>query len=402
MKKIKNVGAVDIRFASEETLKNISSISNTGVVLYSKRVKPFMNNISITNAGMVEELSEDYEIEIGNIEITKNSLEVLDKPLKKMVVGILTVTEDVTPELIKDKIGGLYNVGIIECPKELIGYLKTKVVKNAGMVREIEKNKVRIQGKKDITNQWLNSLEDNSNLDVMGVVSIINDIDVDLFNKKINKIELMGVARLRESYQAMFETKAKDGIKGRITIIPDNCLILKAWQEIDTVTLKRYKAERLFSRSCIIINPEVEPADIDNGIEAILAAKRIYVPKHILDSLIAKVNEDIEITSFEGKLLVNSGDRTITQLELQYAPNAYYIVNNGDLIFADDINPDTFVEKINKIDNFADIEVKEELFGLVQMKLNINKGEVINTSLEKEEDIEEDVDVVSNMGYYKL
>ncbi|MDP8232270.1 MAG: hypothetical protein P9L91_06315 [Candidatus Zophobacter franzmannii] len=58
------------------------------------------------------------------------------------------------------------------------------------------------------------------------------------------------------------------------------------------------------------------------------------------------------------------------------------------------------MEKITAIDNYGEIMVGKELFGLVQMKLKINKGSVEDNTISQE--FEEDEDVISNLGFLKL
>jgi len=401
MKKIRNIGAVDLRFADEETLKNISQISNTGIVIYSQRVKNLISNIAISNTGMVEEIAEDYKLEVGNLEINKIMLETLETPLKSVVVGVLSIDEDVTPELIQEKIAGIYNIGVINAPKELIGYIKSKVVKNVGVIREFSKDRVSVKGSKDITNNYLNSLKDGITLEIMGSVTMLDDIDTDLFKSKIKQIDLMGAASIREKYQTLFEEIAK--VQGSLRIVPDNCKIIKGMTELDSLQVKRMNKENLFSHGSIIFKEDVTEADLEAGMGKILKCKRILAHKNIIDALIKVIDSDIQITSYVGKLLINSGEKKFTQLELQYSKEPYFIINKGVLNFDEKIDPDLFYEKIDILENYGQILAPESLYGLVELKTTLNKGELVNTSTKKENEEEEtENDVISNMGMLKL
>ena len=188
-----------------------------------------------------------------------------------------------------------------------------------------------------------------------------------------------------------------------MVIVPDNCMLLSGWQEFDSISFKRFNKERIFTNSTIIIKDDVQIEDIEKGLEMILSAKRVYVPKNLIDTLMSRTSESVKIISYENKLLVNTGDRTISQLELQYTKEPYHIVNSGDLAFEDTIEPDMFFEKISVIDNMGDIEVSNKLFGLVQMRLNINTGDVENISLDDDSDDDNvEADVITNMGFLKL
>lgn len=401
MKKIKNIGAVDLRFANEETLKNISQITNTGIVIYSNRVKNLMSDIAISNTGMVEEVPEDYKLEVGNLDINRMMLESLDSPLKCVTLGVITIDHDVTPELVQDKIQGIFNIGVINAPKELMGYVKSKVIKNIGLIRETSKDRVSIQGSKEITNNYLNSLKDAVSLEIMGSVSMLEDIDIDLFSRKIKEISLMGSASIREKYQVLFESIAK--VQGSLRVVPDNCKILRSLTQLDSIQVKRMNKENIYSHGTIIFKEDVTEADIETGMGKILKCKRILAHKNIIDTLIKIIDTDIPITSYKGKLLINSGEKKFTQLELQYSKEAYFIINKGVLDFEDKIDPDMFYEKIDILENYGQIFAPESLYGLVELKTSINKGELINSSIQAEKEGQDpDSDTISNMGMLKL
>ncbi len=401
MKRIENIGAVDLRFADKETLENISQISNTGIVIYSQRVKNLMSNIAISNTGMVEEVPEDYKLEVGNLDINKAMLEAMESPLKSVILGVITIDHDVTAELVQNKIEGIFNIGVINAPKDLVGLVKNKVVKNIGVIRETSKDRLSIQGSKELTNNYLKSLKDDINLEVMGSLSMLEDIDLDLFSQKVKAISLMGSATVREKYQTVFESIAK--VQGSLKIVPDNCKILRSLTQLDSIQVRRMGKENIYSHGSIIFKEDVTPADLEQGMGKILKCKRILAHEKLVDSLIEIIDSDIPITSYAGKLVINSGEKTFTQLELQYAKEAYFIINKGVLNFEDKIDPDLFYEKIDILENYGQILAPESLYGLVELKTSLNKGELINTSKKTEKaEKEKDTDTISNMGMLKL
>ncbi|MBN2830354.1 MAG: hypothetical protein JXR56_08545, partial [Candidatus Cloacimonetes bacterium] len=301
---IKNVGAVDLRFAEPETIQNIRSISNTGVVLITDKQKKYISNISISNTGMVEELDEEYKIEMGNIDINKSYLECLESPLKVLVVGILSILEDVTVEMVESKIAGIYNIGIIQSSDEIMGSVKAKIVKNIGLIRSFNPGRETIQGKKDVTQAWLESLKDNTNLEVMGVITLIEEFDIELFDRKIESIKLMGVVNTRQKYEAILQKKLGTDVMGKVHIMPDNCDIIKNNAVLDAIALKRMKNANIYSTGTIIIEGGVDENTLANGIGKIVGAKSIYLPEHLLDAIIPLADEEINVIVYKGKLLL--------------------------------------------------------------------------------------------------
>ncbi len=396
-KSLKNIGAVDLRFADKQTIENIKRISNAGVVLYSEKQRGLIGTISMSNVGMIEEIGEDYKIEMGDIEIDRNYLESLTNPLKALIVGIVRIHDDVTKELVEDKIAGLYNVGIVESPKDLMGVVKSKVVKNVGMFQEFNPEKETVKGTKEVTQEWLNSLEEETSVDVMGTIKMIKNFNIELFDRKIKSIKVMGLAIFREKYQEIFEKKSAGNVMGSVRVIPDNCELISGNTIFDTVDLMRRNGDKIYSTGTIIFEHDVDVEALRKGISDILGAKVIYSPKHLLDTLILLVDNSIKVITYDGKLLINSGERTITETELKFSEESYHILNKGQMIIDDAISAETLHEKISVIDNYGEIIVGKELFGLIQMKLKINKGTVEDNSKEKE--LKDDTDVISNMGY---
>lgn len=56
--KIGNVGLLDLRHATEESIKGIESINNVGVVFYHKENAHLLSSLSIGNIGKSIELPE--------------------------------------------------------------------------------------------------------------------------------------------------------------------------------------------------------------------------------------------------------------------------------------------------------------------------------------------------------
>ncbi|MBN2829847.1 MAG: hypothetical protein JXR56_05965, partial [Candidatus Cloacimonetes bacterium] len=74
----------------------------------------------------------------------------------------------------------------------------------------------------------------------------------------------------------------------------------------------------------------------------------------------------------------------------------------GELVIENTIPPELFLEKITAIDNYGEITTGNVLYGLVQMRLKINKGSVEDSSKNDKSVNEEETETISNMGYLKL
>ncbi len=142
--------------------------------------------------------------------LTKASLERMADGSSYTNFGQLSIADDVPPELLSKKIGGITNFGSVTGPPHLISILENCTDANFGHFgtgdeSEAEEGLVN-QGKTILTKEQLERMPDNSKFVNQGKVVISPDIPVDLLAQKIgtyiNQGKTIGPAALLGVVQA--------------------------------------------------------------------------------------------------------------------------------------------------------------------------------------------------------
>ena len=95
-RKIGNVGVLDLRKATEESVKNIDQIHNVGLVIYSPETAPLMAGLNIGNMGSSVEVGMEYKLFTGQHELSRDVLEAVNEPMSLVVTGEFVVKSELT------------------------------------------------------------------------------------------------------------------------------------------------------------------------------------------------------------------------------------------------------------------------------------------------------------------
>jgi len=106
-KTISNVGTLDIRNASPETIAQIGKVGNVGMILYSPETAPLLASMNIGNMGMSVEAAADAQVITGELEIDSAYIANQPKPPELLVLGRLIIKPEVTAEEIENGLGKL-------------------------------------------------------------------------------------------------------------------------------------------------------------------------------------------------------------------------------------------------------------------------------------------------------
>jgi hypothetical protein len=167
-KNIGNVGVLDIRKATEESIANIGYIGNIGILLYSPETAKFILRLSTGNIGVSIEVPNDAKFMTGAIEFGRDYFKNQKTPLNIMATGELMVHPDIPVEDIENGLAELRVFGEIYYPEHLAGVIGSKLRNITG------KSHIYIQCDRLITEQlildenYLRTLDDSSVLVVLG------------------------------------------------------------------------------------------------------------------------------------------------------------------------------------------------------------------------------------------
>jgi len=135
---IKNVGVLNLKDITEEEIEKIKGIQNIGVLIVPEK---FMGRISAKmtkNVGVIVPYVEGMRLYIGKTGISADTLKNLKEPIAILQAGKLVFEEDVTPELIQEKIKDYRNYGKTVVPPNAYGALMSKCSENMGKIDRTE------------------------------------------------------------------------------------------------------------------------------------------------------------------------------------------------------------------------------------------------------------------------
>ena len=133
---IGNLGILDIRKASEESVTAIGTVGNIGTVLYSPETAHLMGHLGgvIGNLGKAIEVSSAARVLQGDTEFTQGYLKGKAAPVDLVVAGRVVVVRDVPVEEIESGLGELTVTGDLICPANLVEAVQSKIHHLGGSV----------------------------------------------------------------------------------------------------------------------------------------------------------------------------------------------------------------------------------------------------------------------------
>ena len=393
-KVIGNVGLLDLTTSSEESINEIEQIGNVGMLIYSRETARLASKINIMNLGASEEVPEDCKFISGQVEIDRNYFQNIKSPVSLLLAGQITIKQDVSKEDIENGIKYLSISGQVMCPEKLIGVLQSKCSKINGQLLPYSNNHFISTGKLNIDISFLKATENSVSLLLIGKMTMLDDIPEALFNEKVESINIIGKALVREEYLEMFKRKLRSGSNCKIQVVPRGYSYIADDLKLDTMSIKRFDHAKIYTVGMLQISGDITLELLKNHIEKI-QTKDVIVCRKELKEPVFELCDDVtvQICDYSGKVYIIDGEHTLTQSELKYTPEDITYIVRGELTINDDVSPDLMFQKIEHIDNLGDIFCSGEQCGLVQVKLRTSQGDVISKDGHTGN---------SNMGYLKL
>lgn len=372
-----NVGVLDLTNASEESISGIDSIDNVGLLLYSEDTAKLIQRLNTQNLGLSLKVPKDCGLVQGQIEMDSQYLKGIKEPLSLCIMGQLVIKPDVMEEDLERAIKEITVSGQIICPERLTGIIQSKCGKSMGKVLRYSSNYSIKMGNLNMNNQFLSSIDKPISIAIMGVVSLMDDMDMDLLDEKIEGIDVMGKVLIREEYLNLFNKKAHSMDQCTIQIIPKGYVYFTEDLYLDPINIKKLNNIRIYSEGLISFDPNITKELLEGHIEKIESKDAIVCTRALKEAVLGLCGDvSTRICDYTGRVLIIDGERKLTQSELKYTPGPITYIVKGDFLIDDNVLPETFMEKVEYIDNFGDITCDTEHYGLIQSKLRISEGDI--------------------------
>lgn len=131
---IVNNGVLSLKDITEEEVAKIKRIKNNGIIIVPERYLGIISAKVTQNNGVTVPYIDGMKIYAGKTRINADTLRNFEEPTTILQAGHLVFEDDVTPELIKEKIKNFRNYGKTKVTTAGYGVLMSKCSENMGKI----------------------------------------------------------------------------------------------------------------------------------------------------------------------------------------------------------------------------------------------------------------------------
>ncbi len=403
-KVIGNVGVLDLRTATEDTIAGIKRLSNVGTVLYSPETKFLLTRISMGNVGSTIEAPADARLLSGKVVFNRDYFKDQPEPLHLLVAGKVVIEPEVEAEDIEKGLGTLHVMGQILCPEHLSGAIQAKLRTMQGKLQTYEGSLRLVLGDLILDEHSLPALEDEAQRAVIGEVRIPRVVDNDLLARKIKKLHLIGsVLCHEENAEVLFSRLEEKTGMAEKTIIPAGFELVDEPLVIDAAALGALPGRKLYCTSRVQIEQDVEPKALNQAIEKLIIKDMLLYPKSFGEVMARKCElASTQAIAYEGELWLVEGEEELVPSRFEYLEGKATLVVGGVLNIDPEVEPKVLAERLTKVHNKGVIKCTRAQMGAIQARLGLKKGVLEDSEKEEEEEEAQKEGGIGNVGHLKL
>ncbi|MDF2855719.1 MAG: hypothetical protein K0Q87_1570 [Neobacillus sp.] len=397
--RIGNVGLLNLMNATEESIKGIEKIENVGMVLYRHGNAQLLSKLNIGNIGSSVEIPEGYRYLNGVFNLDVPFLESIAEPVNLVVNGIVIISRDVQAEQLKAGQLNLIVNGNIYCPAHLTGLAGQILTQGSGAVEAYRSTPPRFEnGKFTLTNSFLNSLEEPMYLVVNGLLSLAQDLNMETFHEKIEKLEVNGKISICENQESFLYKKVASLASCHLEMIPEGYELVTKPLRLNARSIRRFKNKKLFTKKPIILDADVSREILTNSIEMIHSSSVIICSEEVEDLVYERISLlDTEVLSYENRFVFIEGEEVWSNNHFQSFENPINLVVNGQLTLDKDVSGEVLSSKVAALDILGEVVVRDrKLKAPLQQVIRVNTGSI------EEERKNEETSSLQNIGELAL
>lgn len=398
---LSNIGVLDLRSASEESVAGISRVGNVGLVLYSQENAGLVARLNIGNLGASIEAPADAQVLTGQVAFSRDYFKNQATPLNLVVTGQLIVHPDVPAEEIEAGLGGLIISGQLICPEHLAGTIHSKISHLSGQEITYTQCPRIAVGKVSLDENYLKSLDDASELVVIGKLTLPQVLPNELLGEKIQRIQVIGkITCHEENVQILLARMDEKSGVTKVETIPTGFELVERPLILDADLLEALPARKLYCASRVQVDRGVDAETLDNALEALVAKDLVICPMVLKNVIYRKCNMlETRVVLYEGELWLVEDEHTLLRSRFDHLEGKATLVVFGELTIAPDVDPQVLEERLAKVHNLGTITCTPEQMGAIEARLGLSKGELVDST---QPTGEEKIEGIGNVGYLKL
>lgn len=373
---IGNVGTLDLRRATEASIAEIRRIGNVGVVLYSPETAALVTRLSMGNVGSLIEASADARVLTGQVVFNREYFKTQATPLDLIVSGQLVVHPDVPAEEIESGLGALSILGQLICPEHLLGTLQSKIQHLSGQTVTYTPSSRLAMGRLTLDENYLRSLNDASELVVIGSLRLPQVVPNELLEQKIRRLQVIGGIRCHEENVRPLLARLAERPTW-MTTIPAGFELVDRPLVLDNALLESLPASRLYCTDWVQVDPEVDPALLEDRLEALISEDVVICPA-ALRSVFARKCDLLKtrVVFYEGELWLVADELDLAASRFDYLKGKATLVALGELTIDPEIDPKVLAERLARVHNLGEIRCTPAQKGAIQARLGLSEGEL--------------------------
>ena len=403
-KVIDNVNILDIRKATPEAIAGIARIGNANLVLYSAETAGLLAKLNIGNLNLPVELPGDQKLDmkIGQTVFNRSYFETHSASSFPLVIGQLLIEPDVTAENIEKGFSGLILIGQVVCPEPALGALQSKAVQTIGQMKSYPVLKQFHPGSLVLDEANLAGMEDHSELVVLGSLSVPGILPGDLLEQKIQKIYVLEGLLCHEENAALLKGRLVAG-SGQVKVIPAGFEWVEKPLTLNEILLGSLKTRKLYCKERVTIDPEISAAALDETLEALACEDFILCPAALKGSLAKKCDLlKNRVIFYEGTLWLVDGEQVLQASTFEALEGKMTLVVTGELTLSAEIDAKALAGGLAKVHNLGEIHCMPQQMGVIQARLGMQEGELIDSTPKAEHSPADDENHIGNANFMVL
>jgi hypothetical protein len=391
-----NIAVLDVRNAGERSLGEVEMI-NVGYILHTMETLNLLRGGKRVNVGSLIEASPETTVLMDPSTFSNDFFNSQDTPQEVMVFGPLTIDPDTTADAIERGLARLDVFGgPFICPRHLFGTLQPKIRHLDVKVILYETPAIRVvMGKLVLDVGYLGTLEDDSELIVVGALRVPRIIPNNLLERKVKKLHVVNGIMCHEENRSAIQTCLGDA-SVKMKIIPAEYELVEKPLELNNSSLESLVARKMYCFDRVQISSDVEASSLDTNLDALISEDRVYCPaklKKVISQKCDWLNTRVEL--YNGALWIVDDERELPEYAFDNQEGKVTLVVCGELRVDPQIDPTVLEDKLDKVHNLGSIWCTPEQMEVILTRSGINEGRLIDATLsEKQEKSLEPVEEV--------
>lgn len=401
---IGNVNILDLRKATAETVAEIAGVGNANIAIYSPETAGLLAKINFGNLNTSVEMSADKQLDFkfGQTILGRSYFETLQVPVVPVIFGQLVIEPDVTLEMIEKGLPGWMLFGELVCPETLLGAVQSKSLRLIGQARGYPVLKKIYRESLKLDEDYLQSLEDGTELAVLGSLSLPEVLPDGMLEQKLGKLfALQGVLCHAEN-AGFIKTHLVEG-SGPLTVIPAGFEWVEKPLVLDETLLEVLTARKLYCKERIQIEADITAAVLDEYLDAVTSGDMILCPAALKSTLARKCDLlKNRVIFYEGTLWLVDDSQVLQASYLEALEGKLTLVVTGELEIAPEIEAKDLSGRLAKVHNLGELRCRPQQMGVIQARLGLHDGTLVDSTPKVKDSPEEKAGQIGNANYLAL